>query len=105
MSRVGICVGLLFAVLVLSISVVSFPMLLDRNTGLSAAVVTSVRTVFANPIPIAVWGMIVSAGLLVGSIPLFLGLIVVVPVFGHATWHLYPKLVGHYFPAIHRPPW
>lgn len=94
MAIVGICVGLLFAVLVLSISVVSFPMLLDQNIGLIAAVVTSVRALFANPIPIAVWGMIVAAGLLVGSIPLFLGLIVVVPVLGHATWHLYRKVVA-----------
>lgn len=94
MAIVGIGVGFLFASLVLAISAVSFPMLLDRNVGLSAAVVTSVRTVTTNPIPMAVWGLIVAGGLLAGSIPFFLGLIVVVPVLGHATWHLYRKLVA-----------
>ena len=94
MALAGIAVGLLFAVLVLVISAVSFPMLLDRNIGVSAAVVTSVRTVLVNPVPMALWGLIVAGGLLAASIPLFLGLIVVVPVLGHATWHLYRKLVA-----------
>lgn len=90
----GIGIGFLFAALVLAISAVSFPMLLDRNAGLSAAVVTSVRTVLVNPLPMALWGLIVAGGLLAGSLPLFLGLIVVVPVLGHSTWHLYRKLVA-----------
>jgi uncharacterized membrane protein len=90
---VGVGVGLLFAVLVLTISVVSFPLLLDRDVGLYTAVATSVRAVMANPGPMAAWGLIVAAGLVIGSIPLFLGLIVVMPVLGHATWHLYRKLV------------
>lgn len=94
MAITGIGVGFLFAVLVLAISAVSFPMLLDRHAGLAAAVVTSVRTVLANPVPMAVWGLIVAGGLVAGSIPLFLGLVVVVPVLGHATWHLYRKLVA-----------
>jgi uncharacterized membrane protein len=93
MIAVGMSVGFLFALLVLLISVVSFPLLLDRDVGLSAAVWTSVRAVAANPIPMASWGLIVAAGLLVGSIPLFLGLIIVMPVLGHATWHLYRKVV------------
>jgi uncharacterized membrane protein len=90
---VGIGVGFLFAVLVLAISVVSVPLLLDRDIRVTAAVRTSLRAVAANPGPMAVWGLIVAAGLVVGSIPLFLGLIVVMPVLGHATWHLYRKLV------------
>jgi uncharacterized membrane protein len=90
---VGVGVGLLFAVLVLTISVVSFPMLLDRDVGLYTAVATSLRAVLANPVPMAVWGLIVAAGLVIGSIPLFLGLIIVMPVLGHATWHLYRKVV------------
>jgi uncharacterized membrane protein len=90
---VGMGVGLLFALLVLMISVVSFPLLLDRDVGLYTAVATSVRAVVANPGPMAVWGLIVAAGLVIGSIPVFLGLILIMPVLGHATWHLYRKVV------------
>lgn len=91
---VGVGVGFLFAVLVLAISVVSFPLLLDRDVGLGTAVETSMRAVIANPRAMAIWGLIVSAGLVVGSLPFFLGLIVVMPVLGHATWHLYRKVVA-----------
>ncbi|HSA82040.1 MAG TPA: DUF2189 domain-containing protein [Geminicoccaceae bacterium] len=90
---VGIGVGFLFAVLVLTISVVSFPLLLDRDVGLYTAVATSVRAVATNPVPMAAWGLIVAGGLVIGSIPLLLGLIIVMPVLGHATWHLYRKVV------------
>lgn len=90
---VGIGVGFLFALVVLAISVVAFPMLLDRDCGLASAVETSVRASLANPVPIAVWGLIVAVGLAIGSLPALLGLIVIVPVLGHATWHLYRKLV------------
>lgn len=92
MIVVGMGVGFLFAVLVLAISVVSFPLLLDRDVGLGAAIATSVRAVIANPGPMALWGLIVSAGLVLGSIPLLVGLIVVMPVLGHATWHLYRRV-------------
>jgi uncharacterized membrane protein len=90
---VGMSVGFVFALVVLAISVVSFPMLLDRDVGLGVAISTSVRAVVANPRPMAVWGMIVAGSLAIGSIPLLLGLIVVIPVLGHATWHLYRKVV------------
>jgi uncharacterized membrane protein len=90
----GMGVGFLFALLVLVISVVSFPLLLDRDVGLPTAVLTSVRAVIANPGPMAVWGLVVAAGLVIGSIPLFLGLAIVLPILGHATWHLYRKLVA-----------
>jgi uncharacterized membrane protein len=95
MITVGIGIGFLFALAVLVISVVSFPLLLDRDVGLGAAVLTSVRAVMLNPVPIASWGLIVTGGLVIGTIPLFLGLIFVMPVLGHATWHLYRKLVVH----------
>jgi uncharacterized membrane protein len=91
---VGVGVGFLFAVIVLAISVVSVPMLLDRDVGVAAAVRTSLRAVAVNPGPMAAWGLIVAAGLTLGSIPLFLGLIVVMPVLGHATWHLYRRVVA-----------
>jgi uncharacterized membrane protein len=93
MIALGMSVGFLFALLVLLISVVSFPLLLDRDVGLGAAIWTSVRVVALNPVPMAFWGLIVAVGLLVGSIPLFLGLIIVLPVLGHATWHLYRRVV------------
>src|SRR5207248_3909375 len=86
-------IGFLFAVAVLSISVVSFPLLLDRDVGAVEAALTSVRAVAANPVIMAAWGLIVAILLLIGSLPLFFGLAVVVPVLGHATWPLYRRLV------------
>ena len=91
---IGVGVGFLFALLVLAISVVSFPLLLDREAGLDTAVRTSFRAVAANPGPMAAWGFVVAACLAVGSVPLFVGLIVVLPVLGHATWHLYRAVVA-----------
>ena len=90
---IGNAVGFLFALAVLMISVVSFPLLLDRNVGAAGAAVTSVRAVVKNPMTMAMWGLIVAGALLLGSIPLFFGLAVVMPVLGHATWHLYRKVV------------
>jgi uncharacterized membrane protein len=72
---------------------VSFPLLLDRDVGAVVAVLTSVRAVLKNPVTIAVWGLMVASLLLIGSLPLFVGLAVVMPVLGHSTWHLYRKLV------------
>jgi uncharacterized membrane protein len=93
MIAVGVGAGFLFAVLVLAISVVSFPLLIDRGVSLGTAIRTSVRAVMKNPVPMAAWGLIVAGGLVLGSIPLFVGLIIVMPVLGHATWHLYRKVV------------
>jgi len=90
---VGNVVGFLFAAFVLVISVVSFPMLVDRNVSAATAVRTSVRAAIENPIPIALWGLIVAFSLLIGAVPLLVGLALVLPVLGHATWHLYRKLV------------
>jgi uncharacterized membrane protein len=92
MIVVGVGTGFLFAVLVLAISVISFPLLLDRDIGLPEAISTSVRAVTRNPLAMAAWGLIVAGGLVIGSIPLFLGLAVVLPVLGHATWHLYRRV-------------
>ncbi len=95
MIILGVGVGFLFALLVLAISVVSFPLLLDHNVGIGTAVSTSMRAVAANPGAMASWGLIVAAGLVLGSLPLFVGLVVIVPVLGHATWHLYRIVVPH----------
>jgi len=90
---VGNLVGFLFALTVLTISVVSFPLLLDRDVGAVVALLTSVRAVLRNPVPMAAWGLIVAALLLIGSLPLFFGLAVVMPILGHSTWHLYRTVV------------
>ena len=92
---VGCGVGFLFTVVVFTLSVVSFPLLLDRDVGVMTAVGTSVRAVLANPLTMAMWGLIVAGALLIGSLPFFVGLAVVLPVLGHATWHLYRKVVEH----------
>jgi uncharacterized membrane protein len=91
---VGTGIGFLFAVLVLTISAISFPLLLDRDVGAAVALFTSIRVVVANPVSMALWGLIVTALLVVGSLPFFLGLTVVMPVLGHATWHLYRMAVA-----------
>jgi uncharacterized membrane protein len=93
MIIVGIGAGFLFACLSFAISVVSFPLMVDRDATLGAAIGTSLRAIAANPGPMALWGLIVAGGLVLGSIPVLLGLIVVLPVLGHATWHLYRRLV------------
>lgn len=93
MIGVGIGVGFLFAVLVLTISVVSFALLLDRDAGIDTAITTSIRVVTQNPAVMAAWGVVIAVGLVVGSLPLLLGLVVVFPILGHATWHLYRKVV------------
>ncbi len=91
---VGCGVGFLFAVLVFTFSVVSFPLLLDhRHAGTMTAIQTSIRAVLANPKTMAIWGLIVAGGLLLGSLPFFVGLAFVMPVLGHSTWHLYRKVV------------
>jgi uncharacterized membrane protein len=91
---VGCSVGFLFAVVALCISVVAFPLMLDRHASAGEAMVTSLRAVARNPLPMAVWGLIVAALLVVGSVPAFLGLAIVIPLLGHATWHLYREVIA-----------
>ncbi|MBN9581670.1 MAG: DUF2189 domain-containing protein [Afipia sp.] len=90
---VGCGVGFLFALVALCISVVSFPLMLDRHASATDAMLVSLRAVIRNPVPMAVWGLIVAILLVAGTVPFFLGLTVVIPVLGHATWHLYRKIV------------
>jgi uncharacterized membrane protein len=89
----GNAIGFLFALVVLSTTVIAFPLLLDRDVGAYAAIETSARVMIANPVPIVLWGLIVAVALVAGSLPLFVGLAVVIPVLGHSTWHLYRKVV------------
>jgi uncharacterized membrane protein len=89
----GVLVGFCFAALTLAISVVSFPLMLDRDLGLVPALEASWRVTRANPLAVALWGLIVAVALILGSLPLFFGLAVVMPVLGHATWRLYRKAI------------
>ncbi|OJU29356.1 MAG: hypothetical protein BGN89_20435 [Alphaproteobacteria bacterium 64-6] len=90
---VGNLVGAAFAVFVFVISVISFPLLLERNVGEAVAVTTSLKAVAANPLVMTFWAAIIAGGLLIGSLPLLVGLAVVMPVLGHASWHLYRCVV------------
>jgi uncharacterized membrane protein len=89
----GNLIGLAFAVTVFCLTVVSFPLLLDRRVGAAGAMLTSIRTVFKNPTAMGLWGLVVAVSLVLGSLPLFLGLAVVMPILGHASWHLYRKAI------------
>jgi len=91
---IGCGVGFLFAVAVLAMAAVSFPMLIDRNVEGSTAIRTSIEAFRTNPAAMLMWGAIIAGLLLAGAIPLLVGLAIVFPVLGHATWHLYRKLVA-----------
>lgn len=93
MIIVGNLVGLAFAIWALAISVVSFPMLVDRPVGWEVAMRTSLEVFRVNRFTILAWGLIVVGLLILGSIPFFVGLAVVLPVLGYATWHLYTLAV------------
>jgi uncharacterized membrane protein len=89
----GNAIGLVFAIVTLCTTVVSFPLLLDRDVGAAVAIATSFRAVMRNPLEMALWGVIVAVALAFGFLTFFVGLAIVVPVLGHATWRLYRALV------------
>jgi uncharacterized membrane protein len=93
MILIGNVTGFLFALVAFCISVVAFPLLVDRKVSATAAIATSIEAVLHNPLTMMLWGLTVVTLLLVGSLPFFIGLAVVFPVLGHATWHLYRKVV------------
>jgi uncharacterized membrane protein len=90
---IGMLVGFAFACLTLTLTLVSFPMLVDKGTDPVAAVSTSIRAVSENPKAAASWGLRIAGLLVLGCLPLFIGLAVVLPVLGYASWHLYTRLV------------
>jgi uncharacterized membrane protein len=92
---VGCSVGFIFAIVSMSMTVISIPMLLDVNVGVKTALLTSIRVVLANPRTMTIWGFMVAVLLVIGSLPIFVGLAVVLPILGHSTWHLYRKAVGY----------
>ncbi|MFY0594943.1 MAG: DUF2189 domain-containing protein [Cognatishimia sp.] len=95
MIILGMGVGAFFAIIVLFVSAIGFPMLIDRPVGLPIAVATSIKAVRQNMRPMLAWGLIVSALLALATIPVFLGLILVLPWLGHATWHLYRMVISY----------
>jgi uncharacterized membrane protein len=99
---IGHAAGLVFAAFVLAISVVSFPLMLDRHVGMRVAVRASVRVVRRNPATMVAWGAFVALVLALASLPAFVGLAVAVPILGHATWHLYRRAIG---PVLQGPNW
>ena len=93
MIAIGGAIGLAFALFVLAVSVVSMPLLVDCDVGAVSAVKTSIRATRENGATMLRWGIIVAALLIAGSIPLFIGLAVVLPWLGYSTWHLYTRLI------------
>lgn len=91
---IGNVVGAILALILFSLTVVSFPLVLERDVDFVTAMVTSVRSVAKNPVPMIGWAAVVVALLFVSAIPLFLGLVITLPVLGHTTWHLYRRLVA-----------
>jgi len=90
---IGTAAGFICATVVFTLSVVSFPMLLDRHVSIMTAVQTSMRAVVANSVAMGAWGFVIAGTLLLGAIPFFVGLAFVLPMLGHASWHLYRRLV------------
>jgi uncharacterized membrane protein len=93
MTVIGFAIGFVFAAVAFGLSAVSFPLLLDRDVGVARAVETSLKAIRRNPGTMALWGLIVAGALALGSLPAFAGLILVMPLLGHASWRLYRKLV------------
>lgn len=94
MLAVGGAVGALIAYLFYAITVVSLPMLVDRNVDFITAIITSVTALRANTGILLLWAVLIALMLFLAIVPMFLGLMVVLPVLGHATWHLYRRLVS-----------
>lgn len=89
----GNVIGAALSIILFSLTVVSFPLLLDRDVDFITAMITSVRAVVASPVPMITWAVIIVMLLMVSALPAFLGLAITLPVLGHATWHLYRRIV------------
>ena len=89
----GHLAGLAFSAVALAISIVSFPMIVDRHVSAPEAVIASLTAVARNPVSLSLWGLVVAVGLMIGSLPFLAGLALILPVLGHATWHLYRRII------------
>lgn len=90
---VGNAIGAVLAAILFSLTVVSFPLLLERDLDFITAMITSVRSVVTSPVPMLGWAAVIAVLMIIAAMPFFLGLLVVLPVLGHTTWHLYRRLV------------
>ncbi|MGL4487936.1 MAG: DUF2189 domain-containing protein [Rhizobiaceae bacterium] len=90
---IGHIVGAALAIILFSITVVSIPLLMERNLDMVTAMITSVKAVLASPVVMIGWGIAVTLMIILASLPLFLGLVIVLPILGHATWHIYKRAV------------
>jgi uncharacterized membrane protein len=91
---VGNLDGAVLSLILFSLTVVSFPLLLDREVDFITAMITSVRAVVTSPVPMIGWAAVIVVLLIVSAMPFFLGLLVTLPVLGHTTWHLYRRIVA-----------
>jgi len=91
MLAMGTLVGACFATLIYSLTVVALPLLLDRDVDFVTAMLTSFALVRDNPLVMLGWGALIAACLFLAMLPGFLGLFLVLPLFGHASWHLYRR--------------
>lgn len=91
---VGNLEGAVLSLILFSLTVVSFPLLLDRDVDFVTAMITSVRAVVTSPVPMIGWALVIVVLLIVSALPFFLGLLVTLPVLGHSTWHLYRRIVA-----------
>jgi uncharacterized membrane protein len=89
---IGCAVGAVFAFVTLAISVISFPVVIDRQVTAFQAVGISIQAMRHNPLFVLAWGAVVAAGLIFGAVTFLLGMVVVLPVLGHATWHVYKRM-------------
>ena len=92
---VGNILGGFLAALVFTITVVSFPLLVDRYATAAEAVVISAKAVYNNLFVMIIWALIIAIMLCIGMLTAFLGLIIILPILGHATWHLYRKIIKY----------
>ena len=90
---IGHIIGAALATIMFSITVISIPMLMEREIDIVTAMITSVKAVLASPLVMVGWGLIVTLAVILGSLPMFLGLVIILPVLGHTTWHIYKKAV------------
>jgi uncharacterized membrane protein len=91
---IGNLIGAALSLVLFSLTVVSFPLLLDSDVDFVTAMITSVRAVVTSPVPMIGWAAVIMVLMIVSTLPFFMGLLVTLPVLGHATWHLYRRIVA-----------